>query len=65
MSDDISVSVADLFILTNAIEVATKRGAFEANEMSSIGTSYDKVSRWLETVMQQEQEADSTGETNA
>lgn len=65
MSDDISVSVTDLFILKNAIEVATKRGAFEANEISSIGTAYDKVARWLETVMQQEQEADSTGETNA
>jgi hypothetical protein len=60
------VSVADLLILKKAIEVACNRGAYQANEMSTIGPVYDKLSEWLDTVTNEEQDqADSTGEKDA
>ena len=64
MDDQTSVSVTDIAILKQAIEIASTRGAFRAEEMSSIGGSYDKVARWLDAVMTQEQ-TNSEGETDA
>ena len=63
---DVSVNIADIHILVNAIEVASQRGAFKANELSTVGNAYDKISRWLTAVMREKQDqADSEGETDA
>ena len=63
---DITVSVTDIFTLKQAIEVAARRGAFQADEMAVVGTAYSKVAEWLDTVMPMEQDqSDSTGETDA
>ena len=60
------VKVQDIFILKQAIEVAARRGAFQADEMAVVGSAYNKVAEWLSEVMPEEQDqADSTGETDA
>jgi len=51
-------------VLKQAVEIASRRGAFHANEMSTIGHAYDKISSWLANIEEQDQ-ADSEGETDA
>jgi hypothetical protein len=63
---EIEVKVQDIFILKQAIEVAARRGAFQADEMAVVGGAYNKIAEWLSSVMPEEQDqADSTGETDA
>lgn len=62
--EETTVSINEISVLKQAVEIASRRGAFHAGEMSVIGSAYDKISRWLESVEEQDQ-ADSTGETDA
>lgn len=60
------ISITDLAVLKNLIDVACERGAFRAAEMSTVGTVYDKLSVFLTSVVQQaedEAKAQSQGET--
>ena len=41
------VTIGKLEIMLQAIDVASSRGAFRANEMGQIGTAYDKVSAFV------------------
>jgi len=59
-----TVNIADIHVIKQAIEVATQRGAFRADEMSTIGPAYDKISNWISSDMEKDQ-ADSDGETDA
>ena len=59
-----TVSVSEIAVLTQAVEIASRRGAFHANEMSTIGHAYDKISSWLANIEEQDQ-ADSKGEIDA
>lgn len=62
-SDEINLSIADIAMLKQIVEVASQRGAFKAEEMSSVGTVYDKVTAWLEQVVPNEEKSDQ-GETD-
>lgn len=44
------LSVTDLMNLRSVIDVASRRGAFRAEEMSSIGVVYDKLNAFLNAV---------------
>lgn len=44
------LSIADLQNLKAIIDVAVKRGAFAASEMSAIGSVYDRLSGFLTAV---------------
>lgn len=43
----VDLALSDLIILKNAVSVACERGAFRADEMSSVGGSYDRLTAWL------------------
>jgi hypothetical protein len=60
-----NITVADLNLLKNIIDLASTRGAFRAGEMKEIGEVYNKLSQFLEAVVAQAaaQEAD-TAEAN-
>jgi hypothetical protein len=60
-----NITVADLNLLKNIIDLASTRGAFRAGEMKEIGEVYNKLSQFLEAVVAQAaaQEAD-TAETD-
>jgi uncharacterized protein YggE len=53
MENNIEVTAQDLDELRTIIDVAAKRGAFHANEMSQVGRVYDKLSTFLDAVMAQ------------
>ena len=48
-----NITVADLNLLKNIIDLASTRGAFQASEMTQIGTVYDKLTAFLEAVVAQ------------
>jgi len=44
---DTQITLNDLAILLQVVDLATTRGAFKANELSQIGSVFDKVSAFL------------------
>lgn len=44
-----SLNLQDIVSLLNIIDLATRRGAFRAEEMSSIGAVFDKVGAFLKS----------------
>ena len=41
------LTIQDISIFKQAIEVAASRGAFKADEMAVVGATYNRVSAWL------------------
>lgn len=67
-TQEISLTVADIVNVKQIIEVATNRGAFRADELTQIGTVYDRLTSWLVTVTattDDEAEESNEGETDA
>jgi hypothetical protein len=59
------ITIADLDLLKNIVDLASQRGAFRAAEMKEIGEVYDKLTQFLEAVVtqakaQEESLADNT-----
>jgi hypothetical protein len=48
-----NITVADLNLLKNIIDLASTRGAFRAGELQEIGEVYNKLSAFLEAVVEQ------------
>jgi len=58
------ITIQDLIMIKDLIDVACSRGAFKADEMSSVGQTYDKLTGFLNSVIASAQaEADQKGET--
>jgi hypothetical protein len=51
--DNTQITVADLSLLKNIIDLASTRGAFQASEMRQVGEVYEKLVIFLETVVAQ------------
>lgn len=49
------ISISDIAILCEVAKLAVERGAIKVNEMSTVGSSYDRVSFFLERIKQQSQ----------
>ena len=48
--EDTSISLNDLQVLANIVDLATQRGAFRGNELSQVGAVFDKLSAFLQQV---------------
>ncbi len=48
-----NITITDLIALRNIINLAAERGAFKAEEMLDIGTTYAKLNAFLEAVVAQ------------
>ena len=46
----VELTVQDLGVIRSIIDVATQRGAFKANELQAVGTTYNKLDSFLEQV---------------
>jgi hypothetical protein len=58
------ITINDLISIKDIVDVACSRGAFKADEMSSVGQVYDKLTVFLNTVIASAQaDADQKGET--
>ena len=61
-----AVTVNDLVNVYNIIDLASKRGAFQANELSAVGSVANKVKAFVDHVKAaQEAEAEAAGEAPA
>jgi hypothetical protein len=60
-----NITVADLNLLKNIIDLAATRGAFQASEMKQVGEAYNKLATFLEAVVAQAaaQEAEAESES--
>ena len=60
----VDLTVQDLNTLRTVIDIATQRGAFKANELQAVGTTYNKLDMFLQQVQkaQQDQNAPATPE---
>jgi hypothetical protein len=56
------ITVADLTALKNIIDVASQRGAFRPNEMTTVGQTYTKLEAFLNAVAAQQQETEQPSE---
>ena len=48
--EDTSISLNDLQVLSNIVDLATQRGAFRGNELTQVGQVFDKLSTFLAQV---------------
>jgi hypothetical protein len=58
--EDTSISLNDLQVLANIVDLATQRGAFRGNELTQVGQVFDKLSTFLAQVAAAQ--AEQTGE---
>jgi hypothetical protein len=56
------LNINDLVAMRNVIDVVTKRGAFQANELSSVGQLFDKLSTFLDAAQKAQPAAPAQGE---
>ena len=47
---DTSISLQDLQVLANIVDLASQRGAFRGNELTQVGAVFDKLSAFLAQV---------------
>lgn len=45
-----AINLQDLKLLAAIVNLASKRGAFQANEMSQVGATYDKLVTFLQQI---------------
>ena len=60
MSDNPQLTIQDLVDLRQCLDLASTRGAFRAEEMSSVGRTYDKLNTFLSSVLSQVETTDQT-----
>jgi hypothetical protein len=53
--DNTQITIADLDMIKNIIDLASTRGAFRAAEMKQVGEVYDKLAAFLAAVVAQAQ----------
>ena len=59
-----SISLNDLQVLANIVDLASQRGAFRGNELTQVGAVFDKLSAFLQQVAAA-QAANAEGEGEA
>jgi hypothetical protein len=50
---DTQITIADLDVLRNIVDLACTRGAFRGAELTQVGTIYDKLTQFLTAVIEQ------------
>tara|TARA_B110000114_G_C14927914_1_gene331251 strand:+ start:538 stop:792 length:255 start_codon:yes stop_codon:yes gene_type:complete len=56
---DNSITLNDLVLLRNIVNVASKRGAFSAEEFVDVGTVYNKIDSFLKMNLKKEEPVES------
>lgn len=47
MSKSVEVTIGDIAVIVNIIEIATQRGAFRAPELKGVGEYFEKMSKLI------------------
>lgn len=61
--EPVQLTVADLQLLAKIIDLASRRGAFQAGELSQVGDAFNKLASFLAYVesVQKKEETEATG----
>lgn len=62
---DNNITIVDLARIKSLIDLACERGAFRANEMKTVGETYDRLTAFLESVVSQAKNDQETTTNNA
>jgi hypothetical protein len=62
MEDTTQITITDLDTVKNIINLAATRGAFRGEELSQVGTVYDKLTAFLEAVIAQAKAQETNAE---
>lgn len=60
--DGAQLTIADLQALASVIDVAVRRGAFGAGEVTEVGAIFDKLSGFLQVIAEQKAAAEGGAE---
>lgn len=60
-----SISLNDLQLLLQIVDLASSRGAFRGTELTQVGAVFDKLNAFLTHVAQQQEEAKQAEEADA
>lgn len=66
--EPVQLTISDLQVLARIVDLASRRGAFQAGELSQVGEAYNKLAGFLayvESVQTKEKEATETAEAPA
>ena len=58
------ITIADLNLLKDIVDLASTRGAFRAAEMKEIGEVYDRLTNFLEAVVAQAKAQEESAASN-
>tara|TARA_B110000967_G_C18834389_1_gene535819 strand:+ start:618 stop:881 length:264 start_codon:yes stop_codon:yes gene_type:complete len=58
-----SITLNDLVLLRNIVNVASKRGAFSADEFSDIGAVYNKIDTFLKMNLKKNEKTEDVEDT--
>ena len=62
MENTTQITITDLDTIKNIINLAASRGAFRGEELSQVGTVYDKLTVFLEAVIEQAKAQEANAE---
>jgi len=62
---DNSITLNDLVLLRNIVNVASKRGAFSAEEFSDIGAVYNKIDSFLKMNLKKKEKTEEEDEAKS
>lgn len=51
--EPVSLTISDLVVLRNIIDLASSRGAFKAPELKDVGTAYERLNAFIEAAIAQ------------
>jgi len=65
--ENVQLTIGDMASLKALLEAAVNRGAFRANELSTVGAVYDKLAQFVDAATGQlaEQQQQAQGDTDA
>lgn len=65
--EPVQLTISDLQVLGRIVDLASRRGAFQANELSQVGDAYNKLSGFLAYVesVQSKEKAEADEEVSA
>ncbi len=65
--ENVQLTIGDMASLKALLEAAVNRGAFRANELTTVGAVYDKLAQFVDAATDQlaEQQQQAQGDTDA
>lgn len=55
------LTITDLTNLKSIIEVAVKRGTFDASEIAAVGTTFNRLNKFLTQISEQKEKVETQG----